>query len=36
VRVKAHVYPGKDSIHIIEVKMPTAGETKKNDMKQAP
>ena len=36
VHVKAHVYPGKDSIHIIEVQMPTAGETKKNDMKQAP
>jgi len=36
VHVKAYVYPGKDSIHIIEVKMPTASETKKNDMKQAP
>jgi len=35
VHVKAHVYPDKDSIHIIEVKMPTASETQKNDMKQA-
>jgi hypothetical protein len=33
VQVKAHVYPDKDSIHITEVKMPTAGETKKDDMK---
>ena len=35
LHVKAHVYPGKDSIHIIEVTMPTASETHKNDMKQA-
>lgn len=35
VHVKAQVYPGTDSIHIIEVKMPTASETKKDDMKQA-
>jgi hypothetical protein len=33
VHAKAHVYPDKDSIHITEVKMPTASETKKNDMK---
>jgi hypothetical protein len=35
VHVKAHVYPDKDSIHIIEVKMPTSSETQKDDMKQA-
>jgi len=34
VHVKAQVYLGTDSIHIIEVKMPTASETK-DDMKQA-
>jgi len=33
MHVKAHVYPNKDSIHITEVKMPTASETKKDDMK---
>jgi hypothetical protein len=33
VHAKAHVYPDKDSIHITEVKMPTASETKKDDMK---
>src|ERR1700724_2367272 len=33
VRAKAYVYPDKDSIHIIEVKMPTASETEKDDMK---
>jgi hypothetical protein len=33
VQVKAHVYPDKDSIHITEVKMPIAIETKKYDMK---
>lgn len=33
VRVKAHLYPDKDSIHITEVNMPTASETKKDDMK---
>ena len=31
VRVNAHVYADKDSIHITEVKMPTASETRKND-----
>jgi hypothetical protein len=31
VRVQAHVYADKDSIHITEVKMPTASETRKND-----
>jgi len=33
VRVNAHVYPDKDSIHIIEVKMPTASESRKNDLR---
>jgi hypothetical protein len=33
VHAKAHVYPDKDLIHITEVKMPTASETKKDDMK---
>jgi hypothetical protein len=33
VQVKARVYPDKDSIHVTEVKMPTASETKKDDMK---
>jgi hypothetical protein len=33
VRVKAHVYADKDSIHITEVKMPTATESRKNDMR---
>jgi hypothetical protein len=33
VHAKAHVYPDKDSIHITEVKMPTASESKKDDMK---
>jgi hypothetical protein len=33
VHAKAHVYPDKDSIHITEVKMTTASETKKDDMK---
>jgi hypothetical protein len=33
VHAKAYVYPGKGSIHITEVKMPTASETKKDDMK---
>ena len=33
VRVMAHLYPDTDSIHITEVKMPTASETKKDDMK---
>jgi hypothetical protein len=31
VRVQAHVYAEKDSIHITEVKMPTASENRKND-----
>jgi hypothetical protein len=31
VRVEAHVYADKDSIHITEVKMPTANESRKND-----
>lgn len=35
VHVKAYVYPTKDSIHIIEVKMPTASEIQKDDMKRA-
>ncbi len=33
VHAKAHVYPDKDLIHITEVKMPTASEIKKDDMK---
>ena len=33
VHAKAYVYPDKDSIHIVEVKMPTASETEKDDMK---
>ena len=33
VYAKAHVYPDKDLIHITEVKMPSASETKKDDMK---
>jgi hypothetical protein len=33
VRVQAHVYADKDSIHITEVKMPTASESRKNDMR---
>jgi len=33
VRVNAVLYPGKDSIHITEVKMPTAGESKTNDQR---
>ena len=33
VQVKAHVYPDEDSIHITEVKVPTASETKKDDRK---
>ena len=31
VRVKAHVYPDEGWIHITEVKMPTASESRKND-----
>ena len=33
MHAKAYVYAGKDSIHITEVKMPTASEAKKDDMK---
>ena len=33
VRVIAHVYPDKGSIHITEVKMPTASESRKNDVR---
>jgi hypothetical protein len=33
VHVTAHVYPDRDSIHITEVKLPTARETRKDDMK---
>ncbi len=33
VHAKAYVYPDKNSIHITEVKMPTASETKEDDMK---
>jgi hypothetical protein len=31
VRVNAHVYPDKGSIHITEVKMSTASESREND-----
>ncbi len=31
VRVNAHLYPDKSSIHIMEVKMPTASESREND-----
>ena len=33
VRVRAHVYPNRDSIHITEVNLPTAAETRKDDIK---
>ncbi len=33
VRVNAHVYPHKDSIHITEVKLPTAHESRRNDVR---
>ena len=33
VHAEAYVYPETNSIHITEVKMPTASETKKDDMK---
>jgi hypothetical protein len=33
VHARAYVYPDKDSIYIVEVKMPTASETKKDDMR---
>src|SRR6202162_5984038 len=31
VHAKAYAYPDKDSIHIVEVKMPNARETEKED-----
>jgi len=33
VRVTAQLYPSRDSIHIKEVSLPTAGETRKDDGK---
>jgi hypothetical protein len=33
VRVRAHVYPNRGSIHITEVNLPTAAETSKDDIK---
>ena len=33
VRVRGHVYSDRDSIHITEVNLPTATETRKDDMK---
>ena len=33
VHTTAYVYPDKNLIHITEVKMPTASETQKDDMK---
>ena len=33
VRVTAHLYPSKGSIHITEVKLPTASEIRKDDRK---
>jgi hypothetical protein len=33
VRVTAHLYPSKDSIHITEVNLPTPSETRKDDRK---
>jgi len=33
LRVNAHVYPDKGSIHITEVKVPTASESRKNDLR---
>lgn len=33
VRVTARLYPSKDSIHITEVSLPTASETRKDDRK---
>jgi len=33
VRVRAHVYSDRDSIHITEVNLPTATETRNDDMK---
>ena len=33
VRVYGHVYPDKDSIHITEVKPPTANQSRRNDVR---
>jgi len=33
VRVRAHVYSDRDSIHVTEVNLPTATETRNDDMK---
>jgi len=33
IRVNAQIYPDKGSIHIIEVKMPTASEIRENDVR---
>jgi hypothetical protein len=33
VRVNGHVYPDKGLIHITEVRMPTASESRKNDLR---
>ena len=33
VHARAYVYPDKDSIHIVEVKLPTASETEKDNMR---
>jgi hypothetical protein len=33
LHVKAYVYPETNSIHITEVKLPTASETEKDDIK---
>jgi len=33
VRVTAHLYPSKDSIHVTEVNLPTASETRKDNQK---
>jgi hypothetical protein len=33
VHAKAYVYPDKGSIYIVEVKLPTASETEKDNMK---
>jgi hypothetical protein len=33
VRVEAHAYADKGSIHITELKLPTASESRKNDMR---
>jgi hypothetical protein len=33
VRVNGHVYPDKGSIHLTEVKMPTASASRKNDLR---